>query len=179
MLSDQDCYVTAHDLETVGLSLGEGNTNRFSVVANGPSEENIADDFREAWEKYGPIHVLVLYAGTADESHSYPIWDLPLDVWEKSHQDISRRTFLTIKHFLRRAKYVQIAEGREIENMAIVIIGSHESEDLGHSDHAFAKYALQYGLVQRARHEITQLNTSARINAVVFSRVDGHRAQAG
>lgn len=128
---------------------------------------------QEAMSKFGPINILVLNAGSTEESHKHPIWNLPLDLWEETYQKDSRRIFVTIKQFLRSAKASQDAQsGREIKNLAIVIVGSSEPE--GHAVHD----GVPYDLVQRLRKEITQLNRKARINAVIPRGLIEARTQA-
>lgn len=117
---------------------------------------------QEAMNKFGPINILILNAGSTEESHKHTIWNLPLDTWEETYQKDSRRIFVTIKQFLRSAKSSQDAQsGREIKNLAIVVVGSSEPE--GHAVHD----GVPYDLIQRLKKEITQLNRKARINAVI------------
>jgi NAD(P)-dependent dehydrogenase (short-subunit alcohol dehydrogenase family) len=75
---------------------------------------------------------------------------------------------LTIKHFLLAAKATQEANGRELENLAIVVTGSECGKfgQAGHAEYASGKAALQYGLVPTVKNEIVRMNSSARINAV-------------
>lgn len=122
-----------------------------------------------AQQRFGPIHILIANAGVTDESQTYPIWDLPADVWDKNYRTNVRGTFLTIKHFLRTAKSAQENQGgKELDNMAIVITGSEntKAEEAGYSDYASGKAGLQYGLIQGLKNEIMRLNRKARVNAV-------------
>lgn len=117
---------------------------------------------QEAMNKFGPINILILNAGSTEESHKHPIWNLPLDMWEETCQKDSRRIFVTIKQFLRSAKASQDAQsGREIKNLAIVVVGSSEPE--GHAVYD----GVPYDLIQRLKKEIPQLNRKARINTVI------------
>lgn len=34
---------------------------------------------------FGPINILCANAGITDESASYPIWEMPMDIWEKTY----------------------------------------------------------------------------------------------
>lgn len=115
---------------------------------------------QEARNKFGPINILILNTAYDEKMHEYRFWDLPLDTWEEAYQGTTRRAFVTIKQFLRSAKASQDAySGREIRNLAIVIIGNSREE--GH--------AVPYQLIQRLKHEIRTLNQKARINAVISS----------
>lgn len=80
---------------------------------------------------------------------------MPLDVWEKTYQVNVRGTFLTIKHFLRAARTAQQSLGKELENLAIVMMDTSGQE--GHG---------VYGLVRGVKNEIVRLNSKGRINAV-------------
>jgi NAD(P)-dependent dehydrogenase (short-subunit alcohol dehydrogenase family) len=125
----------------------------------------------QAQERFGPIDILIANAGIADESQAYPIWDLPVDVWDKNYRTNVRGTFLTIKHFLRAAKSAQESQGgKELENLAIVITGSECTKfgEAGYSDYASGKAGLQYGLIQGLKNEIVRLNRKARVNAVAL-----------
>lgn len=122
----------------------------------------------KARAKFGPIHILVANAGITDESNEYPIWEMPLELWERTYRTNIRGTFLTIKHFLRAAKEDQQASGAQLENLAIVVTGS-ECGKFGqawHSEYASGKAGLQYGLVCSVKNEIVKLNSKARINVV-------------
>lgn len=129
----------------------------------------------QARQRFGPINVLIANAGITDEANEYPIWDMPLDLWEKSYRTNIRGTFLTVKHFLRSAKAAQeVRGGQELENLAIVVTGSECGKfgQAGHSEYASGKAGLQYGLIRGVKNEIVRLNSKARINAVAPGWVD-------
>jgi len=65
-----------------------------------------------------------LQAGITDESHEFPIWKIPLELWTKIYDTNIRGTFLTIKHFLQAAEESQSESGKDVENLAIVVTGS-------------------------------------------------------
>lgn len=137
-------------------------------------EESIRSCFEQARRRFGPVNILIANAGVTDESSEYPIWDLPLDLWERTYRTNIRGTFLTIKHFLRAARDAQDALGRELENLAVVVTGSETGKfgQAGHSEYASGKAGLQYGLVRGVKNEIVRLNSRARINAVAPGWVD-------
>ena len=128
----------------------------------------------KAQDKFGPINILVADAGITDESSEYPLWDMPLELWERTYRTKVRGTFLTIKHFLRAANEYQQSSGAELENLAIVVTGS-ECGKFGqawHAEYASGKAGLQYGLIRSVKNEIVKLNSKARINAVAPGWVD-------
>lgn len=123
---------------------------------------------------FGPINILVANAGISDELNSFPIWDTPVERWDRITLVNYRGTFLTIKHFLQSAKQYQERSGSELENLAIVVTGSECGKygQEGHVDYSSGKAGLQYGLVRTVKNEIVRLNARARINAVAPGWVD-------
>lgn len=168
----QGCKVTAHDLRPI--------TNKFSspklitVTGDISSESSIESCIQQAISHHGPINILIANAGITDESNSYPIWKIPLELWEKTYSINIRGTFLTIKHFLQSVEDFQTSTGKEIENLAIVVTGSETGKfgQAGHTEYASGKSGLQYGLVRGVKNEIVRLNGKARINAVAPGWVD-------
>ena len=144
------------------------------MQGNVADESSITLCIASAREHFGPINILIANAGITDESNDYPIWDLPLSLWEKTYDTNIKGTFLTIKHFLRAAKESQANLGKEIDNLAIVVTGSECGKfgQAGHAEYASGKAGLQYGLVRTVKNEIVKLNKGARINAVAPGWVD-------
>ena len=83
-------------------------------------------------------------------------------------------TFLTIKHFLAAAEEWQETNGKEMENLAVVLTGSETGVygQAGHTEYASGKAGLQYGLVKSVKNEIIRMNRKARINAVAPGWID-------
>jgi NAD(P)-dependent dehydrogenase (short-subunit alcohol dehydrogenase family)/peptidoglycan/xylan/chitin deacetylase (PgdA/CDA1 family) len=129
---------------------------------------------QQAVSVFGPLNILCANAGITDESASYPIWKMPVEIWDKTYNTNVRGTFLTIKHFLRHASNFQQVSGEEVKNLAIVVTGSECGKfgQAGHSEYASGKAGLQYGLIRSVKNEIILLNKSARINAVAPGWVD-------
>ncbi|PWY88724.1 putative xylanase/chitin deacetylase [Aspergillus sclerotioniger CBS 115572] len=154
---DQGCKVTALDrhLEIPETATGDAYARLHVLKGDTIDEESIRSSVSQASKRFGPINILIANAGTADPSNSLPIWELPLETWEKTSRVNVRGTFLTIKHFLRAAQVAQQSLGRELDNLAIVVTGELSSE----SD-------LQTELVQSVKSDIVRLNGRARINVV-------------
>ncbi|KAI8934265.1 hypothetical protein NX059_009007 [Plenodomus lindquistii] len=121
-----------------------------------------------------PINILCANAGITDESNSYPIWDMPSELWERTYAVNVRGTFLTIKHFLKSVEKAQKSSGSEVKNVSVVVTGSECGVfgQAGHVEYASGKAGLQYGLVKTVKNEIVRLNSKARINAVAPGWVD-------
>ena len=83
-------------------------------------------------------------------------------------------TFLTIKHFLAAAEEWQEKNGKQMENLAVVLTGSETGVygQAGHTEYASGKAGLQYGLVKSVKNEIIRMNRKARINAVAPGWID-------
>jgi NAD(P)-dependent dehydrogenase (short-subunit alcohol dehydrogenase family) len=173
IISGQGCKVTAHDLRPI-TNL-PSSPNLFTVTGNISSEDSIKSCIAQARQHHGPINILIANAGITDESNSYAIWEIPLELWEKTYNTNIRGTFLTIKHFLLSAAESQASNnGQELENLAIVVTGSETGKfgQAGHTEYASGKAGLQYGLVRGVKNEIVRLNSKARINAVAPGWVD-------
>lgn len=148
--------------------------NLYCIQGDISDESSISSSITQAVSHFGPINILCANAGITDESNSYPIWDMPLPLWEKTYNINVRGTFLTIKHFLQSVEKVQKDAGKELENVAVIITGSETGVfgQAGHVEYASGKAGLQYGLVRTVKNEIVRLNGKARINAVAPGWVD-------
>ncbi|PYH79368.1 putative xylanase/chitin deacetylase [Aspergillus uvarum CBS 121591] len=173
---DQGCKVTALDLKPLELAHAPADVYARLHILRGDiaDEESIRSSVSQASKRFGPINILIANAGITDESKDYPIWELPLEAWERTYRVNVRGTFLTIKHFLRSAQLSQQTLGRELDNLAIVVTGSETGKfgQEGHAEYASGKAGLQYGLVKSVKNEIVRLNSQARINAVAPGWVD-------
>ncbi|KAI9710957.1 MAG: hypothetical protein M1820_002394 [Bogoriella megaspora] len=171
----QGCRVTAHDIRPQALP---SSAALYSVQGDVSDEQSISECIARARNHFGPIHILCANAGITDESHDYPIWDLPTELWDRTYRVNVRGTFLTIKHFLKSAEISQSGrtedEGKELPNLAIIVTGSECGKfgQAGHAEYASGKAGLQYGLIRGVKNEIVRLNSKARVNAVAPGWVD-------
>jgi NAD(P)-dependent dehydrogenase (short-subunit alcohol dehydrogenase family) len=113
--------VTAHDLRPI-TNL-PSLPHLFTITGDISSEESVKTCTAQAKQHHGPINILIANVGVTDKSHSYTIWKIPLEVWEKTYNTNIRGTFLTIKHFLISAEETQNSTGHELDNLAIVVTG--------------------------------------------------------
>ncbi|KAH7125319.1 polysaccharide deacetylase family protein-like protein [Dendryphion nanum] len=157
--------VTAHDKRPSPLS---DTPSLYCITGDISDEDSIRNAIASSVSQFGPINILCANAGITDESNSYPIWDMPLSLWEKTYAVNVRGTFLTIKHFLKSVEKAQMELGKELENISVVVTGSETGVfgQAGHVEYASGKAGLQYGLVRSVKNEIVKLNSRARINAV-------------
>ncbi|KAH7085130.1 polysaccharide deacetylase family protein-like protein [Paraphoma chrysanthemicola] len=168
------CKVTAHDLRSNPLSAGE-NPNLNCLQGDISNEASIAASFAQAVEHHkAPVNILCANAGITDESNSYPIWDMPTELWDRTYAVNVRGTYLTIKHFLKSVELAQKETEKELPNVSVIVTGSECGVfgQAGHVEYASGKAGLQYGLVRTVKNEIVRLNSKARINAVAPGWVD-------
>ncbi|BCR86688.1 SDR family oxidoreductase/polysaccharide deacetylase family protein [Aspergillus chevalieri] len=154
-LLDQGCKVTALELRLCipDSATSSEKCSRLNVVTGTVTDErSIESSISQATNRFGPINILIANAGITDENNDHPIWDMSLDIWEKTYQVNARGIFLVIKHFLCAAKTAQQSLGRELDNLAIVVTGT----------------GISNGLIRRVNNEVSQLNSRARINAVAL-----------
>ncbi|KAH7359980.1 polysaccharide deacetylase family protein-like protein [Pyrenochaeta sp. MPI-SDFR-AT-0127] len=170
----QGCKVTAHDIRPNAF-VSSTNIRLNCIEGDISDEDSIASSFAEAIQHFEqPINILCANAGITDESNSYPIWEMPTNLWDKTYAINVRGTYLTIKHFLRSVDSAQRDAGTELGNVSVVVTGSECGVfgQAGHVEYASGKAGLQYGLVRTVKNEIVKLNEKARINAVAPGWVD-------
>ncbi|ETI22553.1 hypothetical protein G647_06629 [Cladophialophora carrionii CBS 160.54] len=166
------CRVTAFDrrrIEPSKLCSTPDHASRlFPTQGDLTSEASVAEAFKAATDRFGPLNILIANAGITDESSHPPIWEIEESLWDRVNTNNVKGTFLTVKHFLLSIKKAQEAQNRELDNVAIVITGSETGKfgQEGHAEYASGKAGLQYGLVRTVKNEIVRLNSKARINAV-------------
>lgn len=165
VLSAAGVRVSAHDLKPPAP---EDHNLVLPLSGDTSDELSISSTIRQAVQRNGPIHILCANAGITNEASHPSIWELPVETWENVYRVNVRGTFLTTKHFLLAAKEWQEANGRELENLAIVVTGSECGKfgQAGHAEYASGKAGLQYGLVPTVKNEMVRLNAKGRINAV-------------
>jgi len=115
--------------------------------------------FTVAHETLGSVDVCAAVAGTWP-SEDMPVWELPLERWEKTIRQNLTATFLTARAFLR-----EVARNG---HGSLVLVGSTAGRfgEAGHADYAAAKAALQSGLLLSLKNEVTRVAPRARVNAV-------------
>jgi NAD(P)-dependent dehydrogenase (short-subunit alcohol dehydrogenase family) len=169
----QGCKVSAHDLRPNPLA--NTHPSLHCLLGDISSESSIQTSIASAIAHFSlPISILCANAGITDESASYPIWDMPVSLWDRTYSVNVRGTFLTIKHFLKSVEKAQMERGEEVKNLSVVVTGSECGVfgQAGHVEYASGKSGLQYGLVKSVKNEIVRLNKRARINAVAPGWVD-------
>ncbi|KAJ5099922.1 hypothetical protein N7532_006923 [Penicillium argentinense] len=157
---DHGCRVTAYDSQP--LQLSGIDAERFSrlQLLNGDltNEESIQSAFAKAQEKFGPATILIVNSAAESKTSDCPIWELPLEEWERNYKTNVQGSFLAIKHFLRS---YQQSTGANLASPVIVVTETETSTSL-----TAGKAGLHYGLLNSVRDEILRLNAQGRINAV-------------
>lgn len=115
--------------------------------------------FEEARTALGRVDVCAAVAGVWP-SDDVPVWQLPLERWERTVRENLTSSFLTARSFLR--------EVERNGHGSLVLIGSTAGivGEAGHADYAAAKAAVLGGLLLSLKNEIVRIAPSARVNAV-------------
>jgi 3-oxoacyl-[acyl-carrier protein] reductase len=115
--------------------------------------------FEEARSALGQIDVCAAVAGVWP-SEDRPVWDLPLERWERTLSENLTSVFLTARGFLR--------EVERNGHGSLVLVGSTAGivGEAGHADYAAAKSAVLGGLLLSLKNEIVRVAPRARVNAV-------------
>lgn len=119
------------------------------------AEEEVERLFKEA----GDLDVCAAVAGVWP-SEDVPVWELPLDRWERTLRENLTVTFLTARGFLRGV--ARRGHG------SLVLVGSTAGifGEAGHADYAAAKSAVVQGLLLSLKNEVVRVAPFARVNAV-------------
>ncbi len=130
------------------------------VPADLTREEQVAEVFRKAHEKFGRIDALVACAGVWSPTKS--VADRSLAEWNQTFQLNSTADFLLARGFFRN---LRTYKG---EHASIVFIGSTAGQigEAYHHDYAATKSAIIYGLTQTLRVEILDFARRGRVNVV-------------
>jgi 3-oxoacyl-[acyl-carrier protein] reductase len=114
--------------------------------------------FAEARDALGAVEVCAAVAGVYPAA-DVPVWELPLDRFERTLRENLTATFLTARTFLG---------GLETGPAALVLVGSTAGRfgEAGHADYAAAKAGIQGGLLLSLKNEAARLGPGVRVNAV-------------
>jgi 3-oxoacyl-[acyl-carrier protein] reductase len=114
--------------------------------------------FAEARDALGAVEVCAAVAGVYPAA-DVPVWELPLDRFERTLRENLTATFLTARAFLG---------GLETGPAALVLVGSTAGRfgEAGHADYAAAKAGIQGGLLLSLKNEAARLGPGVRVNAV-------------
>ena len=145
---------------------GEERAHAFAAELDAPMlQADLTDElevdrlFEEARAALGRIDVCAAVAGVWP-SADLPVWQLPLERWERTLRENLTSSFLTARAFLR--------EVERNGHGSLVLIGSTAGivGEAGHADYAAAKAAVLGGLLLSLKNEIVRIAPSARVNAV-------------
>jgi 3-oxoacyl-[acyl-carrier protein] reductase len=122
-------------------------------------EDEVVRLFADCRAALGQIDVCVAVAGVWP-SQDVPLWELPLERWEKTLRANLTATFLTAREFLR--------EVERTGHGSLVLVGSTAGifGEAGHADYAAAKSAILGGLLLSLKNEIVRIAPLGRVNAV-------------
>jgi 3-oxoacyl-[acyl-carrier protein] reductase len=117
------------------------------------------DEVERLFAAAGELDACAAVAG-AWPREDVPIWELPLERWERTIRENLTATFLTARGFLRGV--ARRGHG------SLVLVGSTAGifGEAGHSDYASAKSAVVHGLLLSLKNEVVRVAPGARVNAV-------------
>ena len=118
----------------------------------------LESDVEALFAQAGPLDVCAAVVGDWPRD-DVPVWDLPLERWEKTLRVNLTATFLTARGFLRSVV--------ETKHGSLVLVGSTAGifGEAGHADYAAAKAGL-VGLLLSLKNEVVRVAPLARMNAV-------------
>ena len=127
---------------------------RRSLRADLTDEHEVERLFEEARAALGRIDVCAAVAGVWP-SEDVPVWQLPLERWERRCAQNLTATFLTARGFLR--------EVERNGHGSLVLVGSTAGlfGEAGHADYAAAKSAILGGLLLSLKNEIVRIAPGA------------------
>ena len=142
-----------------GRSLSEELEGAAIAQADLTVESDVERLFDDAREALGRVDVCAQIAGVWP-SEDVPVWNLPLERWEKTLRANLTATFLVARGFLREVE--RNGDG------SLVLVGSTAGifGEAGHADYAAAKSAIIGGLLLSLKNEIVRIAPRGRVNAV-------------
>lgn len=138
-----------------------GYKRSLAVGGDGSCEEQVAEVFSRAREKFGRIDVLVACAGLWPSKHT-PVHEMTIEQWRSTQDNNLTSAFLCSRQFLQGV----VAD--PFDDPSIVLIGSTAAVfgEAGHADYATAKSGLTYGLMNSIKNEIVHIARRGRVNTV-------------
>jgi 3-oxoacyl-[acyl-carrier protein] reductase len=132
-----------------------------TVAVGGDLTDEVQVDrvFLEAREALGGLDVCAAVAGEWP-SEDVPVWELPVERWERTLRTNLTATFLTARAFLR--------EVERTGHGSLVMVASTAGlfGEAGHADYAAAKSAIAGGLLLSLKNEVARIAPLARVNVV-------------
>jgi 3-oxoacyl-[acyl-carrier protein] reductase len=137
----------------------EAAGGEFVVGGDLTDESQVGRVFDEVRDALGGVDVCVAVAGMWP-SDDVPVWDLPLERWERTLRINLTATFLTARAFL------QEVERNGHGSLVMIASTAGVFGEAGHADYAAAKSAIAGGLLLSLKNEATRIAPLARVNVV-------------
>jgi 3-oxoacyl-[acyl-carrier protein] reductase len=142
-----------------GKERADAVAGEIALGADLTDEGQVDGLFEQTRSALGGLDACVAVAG-AWPSDDVPLWELPLERWERTLRENLTSTFLTARGFLRELE----REGHG----SLVMIASTAGlfGEAGHADYAAAKSAIAHGLLLSLKNEVVRVAPKARVNVV-------------
>jgi 3-oxoacyl-[acyl-carrier protein] reductase len=142
-----------------GKERAEQVGGEIAVGADLTDETQVDALFEDVRGALGALDVCVAVAG-AWPSEDVPVWELPLERWERTLRENLTSTFLTARAYLR--------ELERVGHGSLVMIASTAGlfGEAGHADYAAAKSGVAHGLLLSLKNEVVRVAPRARVNVV-------------
>ncbi|MFQ5719127.1 MAG: SDR family NAD(P)-dependent oxidoreductase [Acidobacteriota bacterium] len=152
----------AHSRLDAAVSLaGDLSTESLAIGADLRSEDEVANLFARAEERFGVIDVLVANAGIWPEAEA-DIGSMSLARWEQVVATNQTSVFLCARGFFDHLRR------HAATDPALILVGSTAAVfgEAGHAAYAASKAAITFGLTRSLKNEIVHLAPRGRVNAV-------------
>jgi 3-oxoacyl-[acyl-carrier protein] reductase len=138
---------------------GRKRAEALGDVQLAQADLTVEEQVERLFDEAGDLDVCAAVAGVWP-SEDVPVWELPLDRWERTLRENLTIAFLTARGFLRGV--ARRGHG------SLVLVGSTAGifGEAGHADYAAAKSAVVQGLLLSLKNEVVREAPFARVNAV-------------
>eukprot|EP01116_Phalansterium_solitarium_P021295 TRINITY_DN6561_c0_g1_i1.p1 TRINITY_DN6561_c0_g1~~TRINITY_DN6561_c0_g1_i1.p1 ORF type:complete len:277 (-),score=39.27 TRINITY_DN6561_c0_g1_i1:54-884(-) len=170
----QNCKVSLHfnrnfpaEIQEI---LNENPNTAAAVAADVTDEAQVIAAVRQAVERFGPVHILVVNHAVF-QSENVPLRNMSLGQWKHTIDVNLTGSFLFAREFLRQLKtHAATLSPQHLAELdaCVVLIGSTAGKfgEALHSDYAASKSALMYGLMRSLKNEIVAIVPRGRVNTV-------------
>src|SRR5215470_6440828 len=131
------------------------STESLIIRADLTKERDVRRIFVRAIKHFDRVDTLIVNAGSW-ESRDIPLYEMSLDQWRHTFEDVLTSAFLTLREFF------QIVAKQKHGNALLISSTSGVFGEAGHSDYSAAKSAMAFGLTRTLKNEIVKIAPTTR-----------------